>query len=187
MSAAIQLYSSLLPKLTNQIAALYGGQLAVFGLSLIWTNPTGHTLAPSVSDLYQLTQQHLENQDMEHFQLNFPEVILKEESYPHIPEVCSQATKISHRTQLLRISCPHRFRRGIVTAFQSNQTGEMIDSNSITEDYTSEFPYIFNIVLLIIILFALSLLAIGWVMWFMDPGEDSIIYRMTEPAKLKTE
>ncbi len=46
-------------------------------------------------------------------------------------------------------------------------------------DYSGNFPVAFNIILWTSILIALAVLFVAVGMWFMDPGKDSIIYRMT--------
>ncbi|EDX13655.1 ATPase H(+)-transporting accessory protein 2 [Drosophila simulans] len=45
--------------------------------------------------------------------------------------------------------------------------------------YGSDYPVIFNIILWFMVVFGLSLLAICYAIAAMDPGRDSIIYRMT--------
>ncbi|EDV43304.1 uncharacterized protein Dana_GF16587 [Drosophila ananassae] len=45
--------------------------------------------------------------------------------------------------------------------------------------YSSDYPVIFNIILWFMVVFGLSLLAICYAIAAMDPGRDSIIYRMT--------
>ncbi|KAH8232308.1 hypothetical protein KR032_003971, partial [Drosophila birchii] len=45
--------------------------------------------------------------------------------------------------------------------------------------YNSDYPVIFNIILWFMVVFGLSLLAICYAIAAMDPGRDSIIYRMT--------
>jgi len=46
-------------------------------------------------------------------------------------------------------------------------------------DWDEDFPPIFNIILWMGILLILALIGIAYGMWNMDPGRDSIIYRMT--------
>lgn len=53
------------------------------------------------------------------------------------------------------------------------------DIPNLNKDYSSDYPAIFNIILWLSIVLALSILAISLAMWNMDPGRDSIIYRMT--------
>ncbi|ESO08686.1 hypothetical protein HELRODRAFT_184035 [Helobdella robusta] len=45
--------------------------------------------------------------------------------------------------------------------------------------YTYMYPVIFNIVLWFMIAFVITLTWISWSIWHMDPGRDSVIYRMT--------
>ena len=47
------------------------------------------------------------------------------------------------------------------------------------EEYDPEYPIIFNMILWTMIVLSLSLLFISYGIWNMDPGRDSIIYRMT--------
>lgn len=45
--------------------------------------------------------------------------------------------------------------------------------------YNFEYAVIFNMVLWLMIALALAVIAIAYNLWNMDPGYDSIIYRMT--------
>lgn len=45
--------------------------------------------------------------------------------------------------------------------------------------YNFDYAVIFNIVLWLMIVLALAVIAIAYNLWNMDPGYDSIIYRMT--------
>ena len=45
--------------------------------------------------------------------------------------------------------------------------------------YNFEYAVIFNIVLWLMIILVLAVIAISYSLWNMDPGYDSIIYRMT--------
>ncbi|EDV90798.1 GH14333 [Drosophila grimshawi] len=51
--------------------------------------------------------------------------------------------------------------------------------------YDDNYPVIFNIILWFMVIFALSLLAICYAIGSMDPGRDSIIYRMTSTRMKK--
>ncbi|KAG1715040.1 Renin receptor [Nymphon striatum] len=50
---------------------------------------------------------------------------------------------------------------------------------NLAKQYTGEYQVTFAIVLFLVILLTFTTLAISLVMWNMDPGRDSIIYRMT--------
>ncbi|XP_071549781.1 ATPase H(+)-transporting accessory protein 2 [Panulirus ornatus] len=58
------------------------------------------------------------------------------------------------------------------------------DMNFATK-YSAEYPAIFNIILWLSIVLVLTILAISVAMATMDPGRDSIIYRMTNPRMKK--
>lgn len=62
--------------------------------------------------------------------------------------------------------------RSILQATEGNE-------NNLNKEYTSDYPAIFNIILWLSIVLAITVLAISLSMWNMDPGRDSIIYRMT--------
>ena len=55
----------------------------------------------------------------------------------------------------------------------------------IVEERTDDFAAIFLIIFVVVVPLGLSLFAISWLMWNMDPGLDSIIYRNTDPAGMK--
>jgi len=50
---------------------------------------------------------------------------------------------------------------------------------NLAESYSEDYPVIFNIMLWFGVVFVFSLLAITVAIASMDPGRDSIIYRMT--------
>ena len=51
--------------------------------------------------------------------------------------------------------------------------------------YSEDYPVIFNIILLISVVLVVAIIAVSMSMAFMDPGRDSIIYRMTNPRMKK--
>merc|ERR1712168_989295 len=61
---------------------------------------------------------------------------------------------------------------------------ESDDINEATE-YSSDYPAVFNIIPWLSIILLLSILAVAVAMATMDPGRDSIIYRMTNPRMKK--
>lgn len=50
---------------------------------------------------------------------------------------------------------------------------------NVASDYNEDYPAVFNIILWTMVILALTVYGISWGMWNMDPGKDSIIYRMT--------
>lgn len=59
--------------------------------------------------------------------------------------------------------------------FQSNR-GSLYN---LAHKYDVDYAVVFNIVLWLMIVLALAVIAIAYNLWNMDPGYDSIIYRMT--------
>ena len=59
--------------------------------------------------------------------------------------------------------------------FQSNPDSPF----NLAYKYNINYAVVFNIVLWLMIALALAVIATSYVMWNMDPGYDSIIYRMT--------
>lgn len=62
--------------------------------------------------------------------------------------------------------------------FQTEQPNQENQLN-LSKDYDEDYPAIFNIILWFMIILAIVLYAVSYGMWHMDPGRDSIIYRMT--------
>jgi len=50
---------------------------------------------------------------------------------------------------------------------------------NLAEFYSEDYPVIFNISLFIMVFMGIAVLAVSIWMWHMDPGKESIIYRMT--------
>lgn len=61
----------------------------------------------------------------------------------------------------------------------SETTGAEVDIKNLAKEYSTDYPAIFNIILWFGVVFVFSLLAICIAIAQMDPGRDSIIYRMT--------
>lgn len=59
------------------------------------------------------------------------------------------------------------------------------DSLNAAEDYDDNYPVIFNILLWFGIVMFFTLVAISYTIGNMDPGRDSIIYRMTSTRMKK--
>lgn len=54
-----------------------------------------------------------------------------------------------------------------------------VTSRNVALDYNEDYPAIFNIIFFTMLIISLSVFAIALGTWHMDPGRDSIIYRMT--------
>lgn len=60
-----------------------------------------------------------------------------------------------------------------------------VSTINLATNYNEDYPVIFNIILWFMIVLAFSLLAISYAIATMDPGRDSIIYRMTSTRMKK--
>ncbi|CAB4025132.1 renin receptor, partial [Paramuricea clavata] len=67
------------------------------------------------------------------------------------------------------------------TNCKNNQNFAIVD-----DYYDNEFPPIFNISLWLMVILVLTVYAVSVVMWYMDPGRDSVIYRVTS-QRMKSE
>ncbi|KAK2148980.1 hypothetical protein LSH36_473g03010 [Paralvinella palmiformis] len=59
-----------------------------------------------------------------------------------------------------------------------------VDLN-LAAEYSDMYPIVFNMMLWFVIVMFITLLAISYGIWYMDPGRDSIIYRMTSQRMKK--
>jgi len=66
------------------------------------------------------------------------------------------------------------------------QPDDLATELNVDTAYTDDYPIMFNIILWTMVVLGLSVAAVSYGIWFMDPGRDSIIYRMTS-QRLKTE
>lgn len=73
--------------------------------------------------------------------------------------------------------------------FVSSKAGnDSVDLSKVNlgAEYAEDYPIIFNIWLWLVVILVLSIYVVCLVMWYMDPGRDSIIYRMTS-QRIKTD
>uniref|UniRef100_T1J457 Renin receptor n=1 Tax=Strigamia maritima TaxID=126957 RepID=T1J457_STRMM len=61
----------------------------------------------------------------------------------------------------------------------------VVNDHNVAAGYDESYSAIFNIVLFVMLVFWLSIFAISIGIWHMDPGRDSIIYRMTSQRMKK--
>jgi len=70
----------------------------------------------------------------------------------------------------------HRVRRQTVDTSASDP---VIGDIGLGKDYSDMYPAIFNIILWLMIVIGVAFASVAYCIWFMDPGKDSVIYRMT--------
>lgn len=82
----------------------------------------------------------------------------------------------------LRINTQHRrTRRALATGMSAVPSSDL----NLATVYSGDYPVVFNIILILSIIMGVSVLAVSVSMATMDPGRDSIIYRMTNPRMKK--
>lgn len=74
---------------------------------------------------------------------------------------------------------PKPIRTEINTSFYNISPQDPNSDLNLAESYSEDYPVIFNIILWFGVLIVFSMLAISYAIAGMDPGRDSIIYRMT--------
>jgi len=75
-----------------------------------------------------------------------------------------------------------RMGRSLLVADTATVNGSSIN---LSPSYDEDYPAMFNIIFFISLLLSLTVFAIALGMWFIDPGRDSIIYRMTSQRMKK--
>ena len=76
----------------------------------------------------------------------------------------------------------------LVLLLSLNQADPNVDLSKVNlaPEYSEDYPIIFNIWLWLLVVLVLTIYVVCLVMWYMDPGRDSIIYRMTS-QRIKTD
>lgn len=75
-----------------------------------------------------------------------------------------------------------KVRQVATTAAPSTPTAEELN---LADDVSEDYPVIFNIILFLAITLILALIAISVALATMDPGRDSLIYRVTSAQRFK--
>lgn len=94
-------------------------------------------------------------------------------------ELNVEAKKVSENILVAAVSS-----QGVASR-KKRETSADTDNFNLAEYYSEDYPVIFNIILWFMVTFGLALLAICYAIGSMDPGRDSIIYRMTSTRMKK--
>jgi renin receptor len=88
-------------------------------------------------------------------------------------------------------SSDHQFRRLLQNPTSASNTLvnhiSHLDNLNLAPTFNWLYPELFQIGLWFTIVFTLIVFGVGWCMWFIDPGYDSVIYRLTTSPKMKNE
>ncbi|KAL9965135.1 hypothetical protein ACROYT_G028891 [Oculina patagonica] len=189
---AIQLLKDVIPKIVRKFVDLYNGNVLVEVLSLEWFGNL-HTKYPQeMHVVYQEVQPHLLSQSMDMFHDQLPSVTLRKDLEETVKQsLCeSLQNKLLSIQSPLRVSCveKHRERRAVPVGAAPVKADSNVDLSKVNlaPEYSEDYPIIFNIWLWLVVVLVLSIYVVCLVMWYMDPGRDSIIYRMTS-QRIKTD
>ncbi|XP_078380276.1 uncharacterized protein LOC144663239 [Oculina patagonica] len=189
---AIELLKDVIPKIVKKFVDLYNGNVLVEVLSLEWFGDL-HTKYPQeMRVVYQEVQSHLFSQSMDMFHDQLPSVTLRNDLEETVKQsLCeSLQNKLLSIQSPLRVSCGgrHRERRAAPVGAAPVKADSNVDLSKVNlaPEYSEDYPIIFNIWLWLVVVLVLSIYVVCLVMWYMDPGRDSIIYRMTS-QRIKTD
>ncbi|EDO34171.1 predicted protein [Nematostella vectensis] len=192
--AAVQLLKSVLPKLTAGYADLYHGDALVEVLTTEWHGDLKEKYPQDVSGIYQLVQGQLESRDMQTFHQQLPHLALRHD----LDEAGKQTLCDSLQNKLvamqskLKVNCASKRTLSRKRRASDDPTPSASPKPpsknplNLAYNYTPMYSAIFNIWLWLIVVIVLSVYVISLVLWYMDPGRDSIIYRMTS-QRVKTD
>ncbi|XP_003383235.1 PREDICTED: renin receptor-like [Amphimedon queenslandica] len=198
MKAAVKIMSDTVEKVTQELKRLYDGDIVVQALVLQW----------EYSDVSDEQVRAIKN-ILEAFNLNEAEIDSALKGFPslNLPEkltssdlalLCTELGLYieSQNGRLAATQCDtsihgQRIRRDIdfdldeTYSANSNTTFGTVKGR--VESRSENFSAIFLIIFATMVPLILSLFAISWAMWNMDPGSDSVIYRNTDPVGIKLE
>ncbi|GFY62915.1 hypothetical protein TNIN_338461 [Trichonephila inaurata madagascariensis] len=87
------------------------------------------------------------------------------------------------KTNSITLPLGHKGRK--LLEVTSTETPVYVNTYNLAPEYDPMFPIVFAMLLFVSLLLILSLLGVSMAMWNMDPGKDSIIYRMTSQRMKK--
>ncbi|XP_021195486.2 ATPase H(+)-transporting accessory protein 2 [Helicoverpa armigera] len=99
--------------------------------------------------------------------------------------VTAVTTDVAHTRRPIRsVDTPGADGKPVAQDFEW-QSKDLKANNDTDDGYNADYPAIFNIILWFVVVMAFSLIAIVYALADMDPGRDSIIYRMTSTRMKK--
>jgi len=171
---------------SDDLVALYEGTILVQALVLEWDYPEVANDSAQLSGAYEVLKPFLQGQSKEEFVSHLPHVQISKDVASD-PYLCSDL-KAALGTSF-RAHCPgfqywsERELRG-ASPSDDNLLNNNLTISGVVESRTEDFAPIFLITLFITVSLGLAVYAISWMMWTMDPGRDSIIYRqVSDPTE----
>lgn len=180
---AVYLLEQSIPKAVNGFSELYNGDILVVSVSLPSDVRSFDEHKEEIGQLLKGVKETT-NYVTDAFHRFIPEI--------HVPSHVERAARqklcdelqgsFSKLSGILKFKCANQeelrtlSRRSLLA---SKKTG--VDKSDLNIDtYDANFAAIFNIWVWLVVVLALALYVISLSMWFMDPGKDSIIYRLTQ-------
>merc|ERR1712141_142461 len=190
VQAAISVLEKFIPDITEKFVKLYNGNAIAVQLSLEGSDELASLDVKQNKEMYNKVKSHLGKNGIEDFYIKFQELHVPNEIENHIKKpLCEQMSGVLSGFGInVEFKCAvgsehHRISRSLLAA--NNQTVD-VDTANVASLYNSDFPIIFNLWFWLVVGLFLTVYVISLVMWYMDPGRDSIIYRMTS-QRIKTE
>ncbi|KAK2573507.1 ATPase H(+)-transporting accessory protein 2 [Acropora cervicornis] len=180
---AVRFLQDMIPTIVKKFTDLYNGNVLVGVLSLEWQGDLQTKYPQEMQGVFQVIRPYLSAQSVDTFHDGLPSVSLKDDLEDSVKEsLCnSLQNRLLSVQSPLRVTCGGKHRERRAAPVTQSLTGEPPDlsKRNLATKYTEDYPVIFNIWLWLVIIIALSLYVVCLIMWYMDPGSDSIIYRMT--------
>ncbi|XP_031566540.1 renin receptor-like [Actinia tenebrosa] len=189
---AVVFLSAVITKLSKGFADLYNGNALVEVLTTEWNGDLKERYPEVVGEIFHHLEPHLASDSVESFSQHLPSVNFKHDMDNTIMETLCDSlhNKLLNMQSKLKVDCLgssvlHRTRRDVDDEPGTFSSGNFSALN-VAYNYTPFYSIIFNIWLWLFIALVLTVYVIALVLWYMDPGRDSIIYRMTS-QRMKTE
>ncbi|XP_057302519.1 renin receptor-like [Hydractinia symbiolongicarpus] len=181
VKGALAILEKFIPKIVKNFVQLYGGNILVAGITVPSELSFIQEKKKDVNNVISSLQKHRQNfHDVENL---MPELHAVDElEHKARVKLCESIQgSIANFGVSLRFKCAsepevHKVsRRSLLAATDSKKKDLNLSSN-----YDDMFAVIFNIWFWLLVLLALSVYAVSLALWNMDPGRDSIIYRLTQ-------
>ncbi|RDD40910.1 Renin receptor [Trichoplax sp. H2] len=194
--AAIRVLHHVVPKIYKSFNEMYDGEALIELLSRGSSGRLVFERPEQAKKMYEHVKPHLHVQHEQDFRHRLPFIHLKKNLGTNMVNgICHSLNGLLNLFgSKAKIDChgqssDARVGRSLMAAATTNSPlteKNFLKRLNISPVYTSDYPVIFNIILWLMIILAIGLYVTAAVMWDMDPGRDSIIYRMTS-QRIKTD
>ena len=191
MQGALLLIEKFVEKIVKKFVQLYDGNIFIVGVTVI--SDTDFFVANK--DKFKPALKLLQESKvmLANFDNSGPEihVVNKMESDAQ-QKLCEAIQRsVAHSNKFLKFKCAnelpvHRLAKRSLLEYVDNPEVSEADRLNLSSYYDDMFPVIFNMWFWLMVVLALTVYATSLAMWNMDPGRDSIIYRLTQ-QKIKSE